>query len=280
MAGLDVFRRYQIWFEEYKATVEGEPSIGGWWGYHYSQYANEWWNQIEEQELLGLVELFFRPYWNRLWIVQEILLAKALVLMCGTMQEAFRIRGARSSEAAYCRLAWVLIAQQDVFGKTTCGYSDLMNQRVERMHPRLRRDQEFTYLLNIHSRRSCADPRDKVFGWQACLRPSERMKVDYALTAKEVFMNVAEQVIPGSDLDLDAALMGNLYDEMGFAKPAGTYGVDLIWKIQVDLYSGEETAVMRSVDDVLLQVAKMLTDCHGLPSIYRPAKEKRKKMKV
>jgi hypothetical protein len=51
-------------------------------------------------------------------------------------------------------------------------------------------------VLKAHCDRGCVDPRDKVFGLRACVKPSQRQRivVDYSLTRREVFRAVRQNV--------------------------------------------------------------------------------------
>jgi hypothetical protein len=48
--------------------------------------------------------------------------------------------------------------------------------------------------LLLYCMRDCANPRDKVFGLRACVRPNQRISADYTLTAEDVFIIVLDVV--------------------------------------------------------------------------------------
>jgi hypothetical protein len=46
--------------------------------------------------------------------------------------------------------------------------------------------------------RYCSDPRDKIFGYQACIAPQERLHVDYELSAEQAFLTLPAEELQAS----------------------------------------------------------------------------------
>ncbi|KAL6707731.1 hypothetical protein ACN47E_003852 [Coniothyrium glycines] len=125
-----------------------------------------------------LSKFFQNSYWRRLWIVQEVMLARYIRIMCGetvlSWDELHRfclLNGSQSSKSSYCnippQLQW--LAERARSGQTY----------------------NFLDLLHTFSSNECHDPRDKVFGLQGLLAPEERVVIDYSKDTYVVFGNVA-----------------------------------------------------------------------------------------
>jgi hypothetical protein len=122
-----------------------------------------------------LVDFCSRTYWNRLWIIQEIVLASEIHIQCGDIQLEWTVLG--KAFASYARLEDYLtphpnghieVSHQCIGGTVPF---KINQQRLARMAPGYLRNALFD-LFHTYQRAECADLRDKVFGLlgmsQAC----------------------------------------------------------------------------------------------------------------
>jgi len=112
-------------------------------------------------------------YWSRIWIVQEILLAQVVTVMCGVNL-----------------FAWSTFDNYgDLSGhEFRYGYLDaLIRAKNIRTATRPVDDIPLKDALETWTGSSCADPRDKIFGLMGIVREEERIEVDYQKSVKEVF---------------------------------------------------------------------------------------------
>lgn len=151
---------------------------------------------LGSQAQSALLALFRNPYWTRLWIVQEILLAKDVVIMCGdtlcqwtALTEFFRhIRAISLSsrdDTVHASLDPMLtspanhiVANRDIW----------LSQEV--------RSYKLAELLVMWPGQECEDPRDRVFGLLGLLsqQPGMVFSADYSMTTIEVFRHVLTHV--------------------------------------------------------------------------------------
>ena len=139
-----------------------------------------------------VLDMAHRDYWTRLWIIQELRLAKKIQLWCGT-----RCMSANSFTEAIFHVRDCILALRDI---PSLGSEDLLISVV--MAPMLNTGllRRIAVLLNpfTHSAKDlrsildtscvafCSDPRDKVFGIQALVTPYERLTINYKASLRQV----------------------------------------------------------------------------------------------
>ena len=132
-----------------------------------------------KQDSLG--EMFANPYWSRLWILQETLLARRLKLDSGfdfIDWSSFQLLCDPEHKDALVNapehIRWLA-------KRTTSAKQILVCDAI--MHCT---DNE------------CADPRDKIYGIQSLLGRRNRLKVNYAKSVGDVFLEAAVMVVRSS----------------------------------------------------------------------------------
>ncbi|KAF2649711.1 HET-domain-containing protein, partial [Lophiostoma macrostomum CBS 122681] len=131
-----------------------------------------------------LTHFFQNPYWHRLWIVQEVMLARYIRIMCGetllSWEELQRFcstgLGHLPTDAAQAVPSQVIWLAEHAMLAETHSYSTLL----------------LTFSLN-----ECQDPRDKVYGFQGLVNPQDRMEIDYGISVVEVFLYVVAAMVRG-----------------------------------------------------------------------------------
>jgi hypothetical protein len=124
-----------------------------------------------------LQHILSSPYWTRLWIVQEVVLARELHIYVG------------SSVLHWHDLSDVIQCDgfQTNYADTTPPQLTWVIQEFLRSHKKdISAIEAYKYCCNSE----CNDPRDKVYGLQAILRRGQRVSIDYSRSAKEVFFSV------------------------------------------------------------------------------------------
>lgn len=116
--------------------------------------------------------LFEKPYWRRLWIVQEVLLAKQLVILCGAHRIELDVL-----QKFVDRSKWIVPAKWTVPSLLTKrdGATTSMDLRTA---------------LSTFIRHECLDPRDKVYGISGLLEPGQRIPIDYTKKNMQVFTDI------------------------------------------------------------------------------------------
>lgn len=123
----------------------------------------------------ALTALFRRPYFSRLWIVQEVVLAKSLHFYCGSSETFIPIFSGSTLE---------LLLTLRKTAPAWMRYSALRQSAASRSL--------WSLLQDTNSCR-CSDPRDKIFGiLSLAIAESEKdIKPDYSLSVEEVYTGIA-----------------------------------------------------------------------------------------
>lgn len=137
-----------------RASIDNEIMQSVLWEHVFDAFPR----QLNYRLMLALVHLAMRPYWHRIWIVQELAAAKPEAQsLCGHDQIG-------TSTVYMLALAFDIvpekhlkIAQPGLTGGDICYTLSCMNRREDLLKP-------LTETLNMHSEMFCADVRDRLFG--------------------------------------------------------------------------------------------------------------------
>jgi hypothetical protein len=159
-----------------------------------------------KQKLESLADLFVREYWQRIWIVQELTIARKIVFYCGGSSiEGKSLYGVQ-------QLFWRM-GNLDGFSKDllfnilqgnsatrgllrTAGIQTIYYWKQELVSTK---PSFYTCLLHHYFRES-SDPRDMIYGLAALANQTSEYKVevDYKLSTRDVFTNFAKLEIETS----------------------------------------------------------------------------------
>lgn len=141
-----------------------------------------------------LLEPFFgRPYFSRVWVVQEIALSQHIIMMCGDTSE----RWTSSMDSENLRRIYT----QSVYQTFPTVF------KLDRQH-HLR---SATLLDVLHLGRSCkaSDPRDKVFGLMALVTAEQRLSANYSMSTADLYTQIAKGFDKSQVFGM-IAILGNL----------------------------------------------------------------------
>jgi hypothetical protein len=144
----------------------------------------------DEKECLSspTLALLHNPYFDRLWIVQELLLPKDIrILVEGNVWVSWKLLRMRHEELRgeirerLPGTSWMVEAQylRGIFASHT--------------------PVSVTYYITLNVRnfcdKKCADPRDKIYGLMALVKPSSKVEVDYAKSVQQVYLDTMMSMI-------------------------------------------------------------------------------------
>jgi hypothetical protein len=154
-----------------------------------------------KQSWIALQKLFKRPYWTRVWIIQEILLSHPTTILCGNDTCTWD---------DICSLI-TLSTTQNVQLHTHEGRIAVLDRLlpprllVEIFHRRRHGKANFLDYLLISRQRSASDARDHVYGVLGLARP-RIVDSDYEKTVGKVYHEVVEKmVVRDGNLDILSA---------------------------------------------------------------------------
>lgn len=165
---------------------------------------------------LGLVDLLTRQFFQRLWVVQEVVLGRDLVTVCGPRHFQWYI----------LRLACLLFTRRPElasllksFVDTNCDFATMRkaSRLVKQQGGQARRD--LWDILNDYSGLVTCEPRDKIYAILGLARRTiDLPKPDYAKPLKEVYLEFARHFVQvGHGIELiEAAVASNRQRPTGY----------------------------------------------------------------
>lgn len=157
----------------------------------------------EIENMVAACELLHRPYWSRVWVVQELYFAKKIIVICGP--DWFHLEFPEKTTVGgtvfgHLHSFFSVNASDDPDFLDTFVGNAIRSRRLPDlvMHhqdtPTQSRCLKWTEAVQLSYDRHCQDPRDHIFGIQACLKSVERVTVDYSLSADDVYMEFVNTV--------------------------------------------------------------------------------------
>lgn len=140
------------------------------------------WKRHLKQNSKDISSLAMRPYWKRLWIIQEVFMAGSLRIYCGSESTLW------DNFVKACRLLGLSLAETwRTTSKTNAG------NIIDLRSPHLR---SFEILLDIARVFECADSRDKIYGLLGLAADPilRSLKPDYSKNTAQLYTEIMELV--------------------------------------------------------------------------------------
>ncbi|KXJ92116.1 heterokaryon incompatibility protein-domain-containing protein [Microdochium bolleyi] len=164
----------------------------------------------------ALVALFERPYWRRLWVVQEVLSARTKTVYCGPDEVAWddlvaaaEAFASHASDINHFFPSGLSTASRHQLSHPVHSYARVLGSRGPASFHALQaiRDGGPRTLLEVlHTCRTklAADPRDKVFAIIGILpeHVGVDFPIDYSASIREVYTNVVDFLLHSDRLDV------------------------------------------------------------------------------
>ncbi|KAL2071907.1 hypothetical protein VTL71DRAFT_13142 [Oculimacula yallundae] len=131
--------------------------------------------------------LFQRPYWNRLWILQEVLMGHNILVLCGS-----QICNWKALEYLFLPTESDGEDYPAAIIEISTFASSLIEEKASFQGGAERR---LSYMLETFAQLHCEDVRDRVYGLLSLVRQSGTIPVDYSKTAAEVFFTAVQKVV-------------------------------------------------------------------------------------
>lgn len=168
------------------------------------------WNVIhDEAGTKALTKLLQRDYWNRMWVFQEIVLAKEAVVHCGKLQAPwsnFRWLDVVSSKHTLWLTAQVEYPWIFEFRKALFTIAHFCVTSAEASH--------VNNVLHPTRHLRCQDPRDKLYALRGvCEAMTRTVKVNYSAPVRDVFTTFARNQIL-ADVNLSSLLTAGLWSPL------------------------------------------------------------------
>ena len=184
----------------------------------------------------GKVKLLLeRPYWSRLWIVQEVLMSRTVTVICG--HQSFGL----------WQLARMYVpdSDDDLSDDPDDYYpveiNDTVDSLIRETSSGVFEKQKLSFILWSFAKLYCEDPRDKVYGLLSLVQDPEVIAVDYSKTSTEVFFDTIQRVVQDETLmafDSHVDLAKYLRDSMNLGTETSDIESYIKSEVEIVLKSG------------------------------------------
>jgi hypothetical protein len=171
------------------------------------------WDAVEE----ALWAVCEKPYWRRVWVQQEVAMARDAVLLCGSNSMPYPFARKIMNQLREVVLRYRELEHDEAYEVSHLTWHNSMESigLLSVPYPgSALGDNYFDVLswLNFMSGKECRDPRDYVYGFASCLAPEIRQKleIDYSLPVRDVYRNAAEAIVEAAD-SLDFICWGKTF---------------------------------------------------------------------
>ncbi|KAH8750972.1 heterokaryon incompatibility protein-domain-containing protein [Hyaloscypha sp. PMI_1271] len=159
-----------------------------------------------KQKLQSIAKLFSRDYWWRIWIVQELTIARKIVFYCG--KSSLDAKSLYAVQQLFHRIAkfdgFPKDLLVDVLQRNSNARSYLLHYGILSIYHwkqnLVSTKPSFYNCLLHHYHRESSDPRDMIYGLAALANQTSKyeVEVDYKLSTRDVFTNFAKLEIETS----------------------------------------------------------------------------------
>ncbi|KAH7409564.1 hypothetical protein BKA64DRAFT_570701 [Cadophora sp. MPI-SDFR-AT-0126] len=148
---------------------------------------------LPEEDVVLMRHLTSNPYWERVWIIQEIGFARKLEMMYGIYSFSFSAFTRRLKLVGGLKESIPLRLQRQLDEKYSDGHS-------------------LQHLIESHASNCCKEPRDHIYGFVGLSTDAQNFPIDYSKTHYEVWKDTmlfksAKSAAPQSDILSFAALI-------------------------------------------------------------------------
>lgn len=144
-------------------------------------------NRLTTREILAIPRLLRRPWWSRVWVVQEVLLAKMVIFKCGHAE----VRGEQINQQVLEVLLLMLANAHD-------GSDSLMPAIMLLCGLTGSRDMDAINCFCDYGMQEATKPHDHIYGLLGLLSEKDRLLLgapDYSCRVEDLFIDVAVKLI-------------------------------------------------------------------------------------
>ena len=218
-----------MWFEQIASHCDNSAQLFR--KQKKGELLNDWNIPAEQGYALARAWCYFftREYWSRTWIVQEVILAKSILLHCGNSELSWEditklFAGTNTSELLKHYLKWSDPEASKDFHVAVNRIRTLVERRsqehdLRRLFPDRYAFTDIFNLIIACKDTKCSDKRDKVYALLSLCEANTGIEPDYRISTEEVFHSVfvRETRLSYDEFNEVAAALG-LYNLQGCHK--------------------------------------------------------------
>ena len=208
--------------------------------------------EIEPPSSTQLKHFFSSPYWRRLWIVQEIMLARYIRVICGE----------------------TLLSWEELQRFCSTGLKSLTRRAVDAIphqviwlaqHALSARKYSYLNLLLTFSSNECHDPRDKVYGLQGLVELKDKLEIDYGKPMEAVFLDAACIIVASAE-DFFHGPDGDSLENIDFSQEVGRVFTDAA---VILMYRADSTTRAQLIETLIVLGDEMKLHIAGATVVTR-----------
>ncbi|KAL0930531.1 heterokaryon incompatibility protein [Colletotrichum truncatum] len=184
---------------------------------------------------LGFRDILLRPYWSRVWIIQEVVLAKQAVVVAGSRMVPLEIFDAMVTGMWESGNAMITKLSMTMYRIKALQIRETRRQRGDVV--RLGKVLWESGAAPGRPHYAATDPRDIVIGLLGVLGSEERqgLSVDYNMSFVDIFTQATRMMMSSDDFDLDSVIPGDLMGPLPTWVPDfREIGRDGVWPYSVN----------------------------------------------
>jgi hypothetical protein len=180
------------------------------------------------RRMMSLVHLFSRPWWQRMWIIQEVALALDVLVVCGSRHvpwstfHSFTIAWMDTGHMPHHRFNILQKTALRTLGMLVSGFSEALT-RLRLSHQTISSALESLKLPNLlwsFKYRLVTDPRDKIYGLLGLLG-DHGVQVDYGKSFEVTYLSIFSLcLLEDKGLDWFRWMTGECYEPKKLCLPS------------------------------------------------------------
>ena len=157
-------------------------------------------DMVSASQFMGLCQLLSRPWWTRVWTVQEAILPEHLTFVCGERRvDAASFFGFSSNFARHmssCCGEFFLSQDQSMLRGLRYQVDSLYTMEYFRSH---KKNTAISQQMSYYRTRSCKDPKDKIYGFigfgEWSFNEANILQPDYSISDELVYEEIAGRIM-------------------------------------------------------------------------------------
>lgn len=152
---------------------------------------------MENSRWKAVLKLGDRPWWSRIWVIQEVSVAKDVIMLCGGKSLSWDLFLERYHLSYRINVGLHRQPESQVKAKVSLVFSISLVRNAVKFSGRL----GLLELLVTFRTHKCTDPRDKIFGILGLVTDDREraFEVDYSMTVNTVYQKLVWHSIATSD---------------------------------------------------------------------------------
>ncbi|KAL2682505.1 hypothetical protein Neosp_006957 [[Neocosmospora] mangrovei] len=163
----------------------------------------------QESVVLALSALFGRPYWSRVWVVQELAYGRSVRFVCGNMTTSEEhlhqaLRLLRNTKQYYQSRSAKHFQSATLWWSNVLGTQSPINILKVRRARSVQGPFPLMYLMRLLRNFQATDPRDKIFALLSFARDGRELGVypDYQASCKDVYVRTTAALVRNGFIDV------------------------------------------------------------------------------